>query len=192
MSRNLNSKLIPAFFGGIFTILITYICFDGISIIFNANETYHWGKTTGVITSSEIVGECYTKNSHCQLVIQYSYTAHHMEYQGNSIYIGDHSVPSVGRAIAHGKKYMAKYPVGQKTMVYYDPQRPRNSVLENGVSQQTFGRLISGILIATGGILITTADRFVFQKLGKFRAFASAIFLSGIFLLFSLISGQFS
>jgi Protein of unknown function (DUF3592) len=183
--KNVTPKQTVALICSIFIIIGTFVCIDGIGIILKANETYSWAKAPGVITSSEIINAnlCYAKNKGCHVNIQYMYMADGIKHHNNSIFIGEHRVNATGLAISSGKQYLAMYPLGSQTPVYYDPKNPQNAVLQRGWSRRTFTGFKLGILFAFGGTLTTLMDYFVFQKWRRMRGFGLGLFISMMYIL---------
>ena len=90
-----------------------------------------WTQTTGTIVRSEMAvthhrfqGEAETvKNAPA---VEYEFTAGGRKYRGSRIGIGDDSGGENSAAT------LARYPNGKQVTVFYDPDDPRNCVLERG------------------------------------------------------------
>jgi hypothetical protein len=159
-----SQTILASLLGGVFALFVLHICFDGIGDILKANESANWKQVPATIVSSEMIGECYVKNSTCELNLEYVYVVYGQKHHGDRLFIGDKKASSVARAQSYGKIYMSRYPVNTQTFVYYDPQRPQNSVLEKGVSKRSFSRLIAGILLAVESGLIVVISVAAFHK----------------------------
>ena len=84
-----------------------------------------WPSTMGTVVMSTIEWRSDSEGgSTAYPVVQYSYQVNGQAYQGYKLAPG----PEVGGSGA--KKVVAKYPAGAQVMVFYDPQKPSDAVLE--------------------------------------------------------------
>ncbi len=120
-------------------IVIGSICFsallvDGIllGIIYATRrgvaKAANWQSTMGTVLMSTVEARHDSEGGYTYYpVVQYTYQALGQSHQGNKIMPG----PTVGGSGAH--KVVARYPAGAQVMVYYDPDKPSNAVLERNM-----------------------------------------------------------
>jgi Protein of unknown function (DUF3592) len=137
------------------------MCFEGLGNIRNAERTEHWETAPGVIAYSKISEQgskpSYTSsgkqignnNRIYKPIIKYNYIVKSIQYQSNTIYLGDDQAPNV---VSYADTVVSQYPVKQKIMVRYDPANPQFSVLKTGTSEVTFKPLVIGLIFVVAGI----------------------------------------
>jgi hypothetical protein len=179
-----------AMFGCLFALYVAYVCVDGIGLIGTANASQRWQQSSGVITASEVVGECYVRNARCTLNIAYSYQVNGVQHQGDRLYIGYDRLHPVARAQAYGEKYKTAYPIGLKTVIHYNPNDPGQSVLEPGVSKRSFARLVAGVVLAVQGGLLVFAF-FALKRLGKYYGLGMGLVIVVLSLFGTWVWGAF-
>lgn len=114
---------------GIFSFL-TYCFATGIWRARNqVAEGKIWARAKGEIIASEAVAENFHKNdddSDCTATVRYRYAVGAKTYESDRIAFADagHTMRLLAQQI------VAKYPVGAKVDVFYNPKRPSNAVLE--------------------------------------------------------------
>jgi uncharacterized protein DUF3592 len=86
-----------------------------------------WSFTMGTVISSTLERRSSEDRYSYYPVVNYSYQVMGQPYQGNRIMPG----PAVGGSGA--QKVVARYPAGAQVMVYYDPNRPSEAVLERSL-----------------------------------------------------------
>ena len=86
----------------------------------------NWSSTMGTVTYSAIESRFNGDSTADYPVVHYSYQSMGQTLQGKKIMPG----PEAGGGGA--KKVVARYPVGAQVTVYYDPNNPRDAVLERG------------------------------------------------------------
>lgn len=69
--------------------------------------------------------------------VSYRYAVMGVEYQGDRITFG----PVTAGSRSNAEKVLARYPKGGATLVYYNPEKPTDAVLERSLSK---GLLVSG------------------------------------------------
>jgi hypothetical protein len=91
-------------------------------------QAANWPSTLGTVTMSRIQmrssGEGGTT---AYPLVQYAYQVMGQPYQGSKVMPG----PDVGGSGAH--KVVARYPAGAQVMVYYNPEKPSETLLERGM-----------------------------------------------------------
>lgn len=87
--------------------------------------------------------------------VKYEYEVDGQKYEGTNITAKTAQMfyPTQGAAEMAARNY----PVGSTVTVFYHPDRPHESVLENGGSMASYLPLIFGILLMVGGILMIPA-----------------------------------
>jgi hypothetical protein len=119
-------------------IIIGSICFsallvDGIllGLIFftqrKVAQASTWSATLGTVTFSTVERRSSGDGYSYYPVVNYAYQVMGQSYQGNRIMPG----PAVGGSGA--RKVVASYPAGAQVMVYYDPNKPSEAVLERSL-----------------------------------------------------------
>lgn len=132
----------------------------GWSIVRDAGASASWPHVEGVVTRSEV-----TRSSDSSGVdsysprITYRYPAGSRYQEGYTIKFGENSYNSRRRA----ESIAARYPVGRKVAVYYDPGRPGKSVLEPGVTGGSYIVLGIGALFVLIGLAVAPVAYF-FRK----------------------------
>jgi hypothetical protein len=90
-----------------------------------------WPSTMGSVLMSKTQWRSSGENGSTEYpVVQYSYQVNGQAFQGMKIAPG----PEVGGMGA--KKVVARYPAGAQVMVFYDPQKPSDAVLEKKAPAQ--------------------------------------------------------
>ncbi len=90
-----------------------------------------WPSTMGTVMMSTLEWRSSSEGgSTAYPVVQYSYQVNGQAYQGYKLAPG----PEVGGTGA--KKVVARYPPGAQVMVFYDPQKPSDAVLEKKAPAQ--------------------------------------------------------
>jgi len=89
-----------------------------------------WPSTMGTVMMSRIEQRSSGDGYADYPVVQYSYQVGGQPYQSMKLAPG----PEVGGTGA--RKVVAKYPTGAQVMVFYDPQKPSDSVLERKAPAQ--------------------------------------------------------
>jgi hypothetical protein len=82
-------------------------------------------------------------------VIRYTYQVGGVDYEGSHLMVGDDPLGSK----AAMEKILARYPQGRQVLVYYNPLKPEESVLEKQ-SKSSTKALILGIAFLLVGICI--------------------------------------
>ena len=90
-------------------------------------EASTWPSALGTVTSSTVERRSSGDGYSYYPVVDYIYQVIGQSYQGNRIMPG----PEVGGSGA--QNIVARYPAGAQVMVYYDPNKPSESVLERSL-----------------------------------------------------------
>jgi hypothetical protein len=140
--------LIPLIFVVIGLVLL-YIYFRSLAQV-RASEG--WSAVQGTVVESWVRRSDTTDNdgsvsSSYYPEVRYKYQVMGNEFQGEKITFG----PKGGGNHYAAEKVIAKYPSGANVMVYYQPDKPNNAVLERSVSRML---LVFGIILVAAGIFI--------------------------------------
>ena len=115
------------------------ILYTGIADLSNAYESTDWPDVPGKIKKSTV------KTSHSSSSrggssttyhadIIYTYSVNGKAYEGKTVAYGDYGSSSY----SHAGEIVRRYPVGKTVRVYYKPDKPTETVLENGAKTQAF------------------------------------------------------
>lgn len=79
--------------------------------------------------------------------VSYRYAVMGVEYQGDRIAFG----PATNSSRSNAEKVVARYPKGDAALVYYNPEKPADAVLERSLSK---GLLVSGAVVLAVAIYL--------------------------------------
>ena len=119
-----------------------------------AEKSVHWKSVPGRIIESRVVvsrsrnSEGRTTTSRTAKIV-YEYDVDGKIRRGNKVRFGIKKLSDV-----------SLYPRGADVFVYFDPQKPKNSVLEKGVNEGTYLPTILGGFILVGSFLVGIVMRF--------------------------------
>ncbi|MGB4270391.1 MAG: DUF3592 domain-containing protein [Spirochaetota bacterium] len=131
-----------------FLIFGLVVTLAGIKMINEAKESLSWPHTEGVIVTSHM-DKRYVKGQGYQHFanITYEFEVGGEKYRGSQISFKNLDIPD--------EELLRLYPLGKKVKVYYDPDDPSYSLLEPGISIQTYTALFIGIVLLV--VAISTA-----------------------------------
>jgi hypothetical protein len=136
---------------GIFLVVGAGLAYWGWNILQNARASASWPTANGVITRSVVThstdsdgGDSYSPE------VTFTYTVNDTGYANDTIKFGENSYSS--RRKAEG--IAGNYPVGKNVIVYYNPEKPNQSVLEPGVSAGSYIVLGIGVLFILISLII--------------------------------------
>lgn len=130
-----------------------WVTIQGIVQLDRAMAMRRWVPVEGEIYSSRVVEEIdRTIEARNQRVfrpdVRYSFVVEGTEYAGSARSAA--KTRASWRGFAEG--VMSRYPVGRKVLVYYDPQNPRDSIVERGTAQPWAMLLtVAGVVTAVSG-----------------------------------------
>lgn len=140
-----------------------------------------WPTTSGTITVAKTVtkttGTGTERRTYLAPYVEYKYSVGGEEYTGSRISIGPEEVRSVGIDIkgaevkvvdSEGKKAIKKYSVGKEIPVYYNPDNPKDTVLEPYAPSGSNVLLIAGIAFGIVGALGAVSS--FFKEETEFKA----------------------
>lgn len=117
----------------------------GWNVLGNARESVGWPTAPGMVVSAELDHSENTEGGDSwSPEISYRYLAANQERTSYAIKFGENSYSDRDDA----EEILARYPVGQPVLVYYDPADPERSVLEPGVTAGSY------IILGTGGLFV--------------------------------------
>ncbi len=96
-------------------------------------DSSSWPATNGIVTHSGIVRHPGEGGSTYTVEVEYDYEVNHVDYHGKRV--GFELKLDLSQSAA--KDFIAKYPVGSKVTVYYEPEDPKVSTLITGTSQSS-------------------------------------------------------
>ena len=135
----------------IFLVVGAGLSFWGWNILQNAKASTSWPTAQGQIIKSEVTrsrdGEGHDSYSP---EVTYTYLAKKRAYKSYAIKFGENSYDNKSMS----EKIAAAYPVGKKVSVYYNPEDPDNSVLEQGVTIGSYIVLGIGVLFVAIGLFV--------------------------------------
>ncbi len=139
------------FFGGI--LIITGIGMIGVWIylFLRALSTKNWASTTGKIIKGEVINSGTSSGSNSwSPTIKYLYSINDNQFEGDRI----KTIVSSYSSTKQAQKELDKYPVNSSVKVYYNPDKPADSVIIPGVAKGIFGILAGGLVLSIVGILL--------------------------------------
>jgi hypothetical protein len=157
---------------GIFLFLLSPMAtFVGGLFVKRGMATAEWPTTPGTVDISHMETEISRGTSGGGSTemdvakIAYAFDVAGQTYRGDRISTFDHRV---GRNTERAKEQLARYPVGKKVTVSYDPLAPHRSVLEPGV--QTGAKVMVG-----AGIGFFFLSMFLFKAAGRVNAHGASL-----------------
>ena len=150
----------------------------GLWMINKGMQSENWDKGTATITSSEIEkteskskdAQGFTQTSISYSVrVKYSYIVEGSNYDGNTVGFGTMSHNERSDA----QEELKSYPKGKTIDVYYDPEKPSDSVLNKGVFWPMYIVIVVMVIILIGSIWASFA---LTKYLKKRAADAMALF----------------
>ena len=133
----------------------------GISIISKWQRSQSWQKVEGEIVRSEISGIRHAPQgpkSHESVMlrylpkIEYEYSVHLVSYKSKQLYwVQNLSKGTLEKA----DKFISQFPLGKKVFVYYNPDKPQESVLDPYKSGSVFREFFFGMIpLFVGGFIL--------------------------------------
>jgi hypothetical protein len=118
----------------------------GIFLVVKSRRARFWPVAQGRILDSRVREVKDEEGSSYEAYILYEYSVNGVSLRSDVWRLG------VGRSSFTGwaKKAVAKYPIGAPVMVYYNPERPNDAMLETGNASWAF--LLFGLAFFLGGL----------------------------------------
>lgn len=121
-----------------------------------AGESAHWPAAPGTITVSEVKESRSTDDDGNVSIyyyprVEYTYFAGGQTHTGKQVSFG--GTQGLANA-AQAEPLLQNYPVNKNVMVYYNPQKPQEAVLERTVSKGSNTARIMGVILLVLSLLI--------------------------------------
>lgn len=138
-------------------VIIGWVCYSALLSF----QSYSWNSARGKVTESRIK-RSYSKDSSDQLIIRYQYQVKGKTHYSDRIHFGDFSM-----LFGMSKRSVVKrYPKGKSVDVYYNPDNPKQAVLEQDLKLSAYIGIVVGMfccgfaflgLFATGDFTLARA-----------------------------------
>ncbi|MBK8988939.1 MAG: DUF3592 domain-containing protein [Chloroflexi bacterium] len=133
-------------FVGIFIAVGIGLFIWGLNVLQKAQASQDWPTADGTIISATVREDRDDDGTSYFADVTYQYTAADRRHSSDNVSFGQY-----GGSSRHAEGIVARYPVGQRVTVYYDPDDPMTAVLEPGAN---FG---SYLLVGMGALFIGVA-----------------------------------
>lgn len=131
---------------GIVFLLFSFYCYK------KSKDSEKWSKTKGQISKAYMGKFTDSDSVSYKVEIEYTYTVADKVYSSKRKYYGDHLLSSFYWST---KKLVDKYKIGDTIDVYYNPQNPKDAVLEQGVHFSVLVFFIASLVcFSIGGVLV--------------------------------------
>lgn len=127
------------------------LLYTGINSVMEARASSSWPSVQGRIVSASVGEHKGTKSKRKTTYhadVRYDYQVNGQTYDSKRISFGEYS----SRDRSHAEEELKKYPVGKQLPVYYSPTNPASSVLEPGLSTQTWFLPGFGLIFGLAGL----------------------------------------
>lgn len=121
----------------------------GWSVLQKARVSESWPQAQGEIVSSEVRRSDDENGSSYSGDVTFEYVVADSRYSSDNVSFGQYS----GNR-SHAEEIVAKYPVGSRVTVYYDPEDVATAVLEPGVTWSSYFLIGMGVLFTCIPIII--------------------------------------
>jgi len=127
------------------------------------NDARLWPSTEATILTSKIVEHHDSEGSSFQAQFSYRYEVNGQTYEND-----EYSFFKVSGSRKGAVKQQQKHPVGSKTVCYYEPQNPGNSVMKRTLGwEMLFGLLPLVFMLVGGGIMYAAYRGWGFNTLAQ-------------------------
>jgi len=130
----------------IFIFLGSLVCILAFWLQYMNRKAASWPATDGVIVKSELEPD---SDGDSSVKITYRYTVNGRDFESSQF-----SFTALRNDLPAKKSRVAKYPVGQRVQVYYDPQKATSAVLERDDSLVWLGIVITGLVFIITALII--------------------------------------
>ena len=137
-------------FVGIFFAAGLGLSWWGWAVLQNARVSESWPMTDGEITYSQIQISTDDDGTSYHADVRFVYVVEDRRYEADTVSFGQYG--SSDRSHAAG--IVARYPVGQRAAVYYDPAKPETAVLEPGVTLGSYLILGLGMIFLIASLIM--------------------------------------
>ncbi len=122
----------------VFILLGSLVCILAFWLQYMNRKAASWAATDGVIVKSELEPD---SDGDSSAKITYRYTVNGRNFESSQF-----SFTALQNDLPAKQSRIAKYPMGQRVQVYYDPQKPTSAVLERDGSLTWLGVVITGLV----------------------------------------------
>lgn len=150
MTSEYNFYILIAFCIGFIVIMF------GVYLAIKSNNTKQWHETTGLVLESEVektsTAAGYDGESQSfKAAIVYKYKVDDQEYTSKRVFYGD----KIGKPLPSKSKSLVKlYSKNSEVIVYYNPLKPKESVLQKGIKFIVIELFILGSIFILLGFVI--------------------------------------
>lgn len=126
-----------------------------------SRKTKKWNSVKGKVLSSNIDSIKYVGEDADQLYkarVEYQYSVNGESYSSRKIFYGDYLRSNIPW---RAKKIIKKYAKDETVTVYYNPEKPKESVLEIGVNFVVYKTLFVSALFISLAIVIKMNESFL-------------------------------
>jgi hypothetical protein len=147
------------FFGVVFTGVGYFLAFHvGQEILDNAHASEKWPYVVGRVVSSGVGSHIHYDSSirnhegtrMYRASLAYTYTVDYQEYRSTKVWFGDGWSSS---SSSGAEEVAARYPTGRLVNVYYNPENPKEAVLEPGAFFSSYLLFGMGLLFFGLGVM---------------------------------------
>ncbi len=134
------------------------VSYWAVNLLWAAFASTRWPSAEGRVISSfverveeedRLRRDSRTEAPSYRAAVTYSYRVGDSLYSGDRVFFGDYSSSFPG----HARGICERYPPGRAIVVYYDPEDPRVSVIEPGVSVGAVIPLLIGLVFVAVGVI---------------------------------------
>ncbi|RMG98831.1 MAG: DUF3592 domain-containing protein [Chloroflexi bacterium] len=140
-------------FLGLFFVASITLTIVGVNVLRNARVSEGWPTTTGEVVASSVRASSDSDGTTYYADVSYSYVVDDHRYVSDTVSFGEYG--SSDRS--HAEEVVARYPVGKRVTVYYNPELPETAVLEPGVTWSSYFPLAMGLCFLSVTSIVTIA-----------------------------------
>ena len=159
--------LVPAFLFGFIALILfgvsAWLLMPGVREFNLARASQRWPSVPGKVISTNVIYQApmntdmdSSSRASYRPVIEYAYAVNGVSYRANHRVFGDESV--VYGTFSRAKAIVDDYPPERGVQVYYDPEDPKNAVLEPGKIDNVVMALVAGVVCLALGLLLAWAS----------------------------------
>ncbi len=117
--------------------VVIEIMIRGTEEILLARQSINWLTTEGYISQSKVnTSQDSDGGTVYKPVVKFSYEARRRKLSSNQVYFGGTRMSTSDRS--YSRKIVEKYPKGKTVTVFYHPRKPKQAVLEAGITKRSF------------------------------------------------------
>lgn len=157
LRRRQNNPIAGLIVGVVFLCIGGAMTPFGVRNVLQAQQSQNWPTTTGEVISSAVEVNSDSDGDTYRAAVIYTYIAADKNRQSSQVFIGDDIYTSARRIV---DQTVARYPVGSRVTVYYNPEDPDVAVLETGVRLNSTLFLLMGVGFGLIGLFSLGASAF--------------------------------